>query len=111
MAPGVAMAELWALYSADPLPDGLCGGGVRAPLACLEGEVWTWSELDVFDSPLLLEIDYSRPFFLQKYCYSVRLRQWPGCWSRIESYLCRWQSSRHTGPGATVFLMAPACRV
>ena len=56
MAPGVAMAELWALYSADPLPDGLCGGGVRAPLACLEGEVWTWSELDVFDSPLLLEM-------------------------------------------------------
>ena len=56
LPPAVAMAELWALYSSQPVPDEVCINAVQASLACLEGEVWTWDELDAFDSPLLLEM-------------------------------------------------------
>ena len=55
-APSVAMTELWALYSAEPAPDEVCMSAAQTGLACLEGEVWTWDELDVFNSPLLLEM-------------------------------------------------------
>ena len=55
-APRVAMAELWALYSVEPAPDEICMNAAQTRLACLEGEVWTWDELNAFNSPLLLEM-------------------------------------------------------
>jgi general secretion pathway protein A len=55
-APSVAMAELWALYSVEPAPDEVCMSAAQTGLSCLEGEVWTWDELNVFNSPLLLEM-------------------------------------------------------
>ena len=55
-APIVAMAELWSLYAVDPAPDDICSSAAQTGLACLEGEVWAWDELNVFNSPLLLEM-------------------------------------------------------
>ena len=55
-APVVAMAELLSLYAVDSAPDEICSSAVQISLACLEGEVWAWDELNVFNSPLLLEM-------------------------------------------------------
>ena len=53
-SPEAAMAQLWALNSEQAVPAVPCSTGVQADLACVEGEVWTWNELAVFDRPLLL---------------------------------------------------------
>jgi len=55
LAPGEAMAQLWALNSELPVPDVPCAAGAPLGLACVEGEVWTWEELAGIDRPLLLE--------------------------------------------------------
>jgi general secretion pathway protein A len=55
-APSVAAAELWALYAVEPAPADICMNETQTRLACLKGEVWTWDELDIFNSPLLLEM-------------------------------------------------------
>ncbi len=53
--PGDAMARLWTLNSTEPVPDMPCSTDTQLGLACVEGEVWTWNELAVFDRPLVLE--------------------------------------------------------
>jgi general secretion pathway protein A len=53
---GRAMAMLWALYSVEPPPAILCSNTAQSGVACLEGEAWTWDELNTFDRPLLLEM-------------------------------------------------------
>ena len=55
-APSLAAAELWALYAVEPAPADICMNEAQTRLACLKGEVWTWDELDIFNSPLLLEM-------------------------------------------------------
>lgn len=55
-APRVAAAELWALYSAELAPADICMNEAQTRLACLDGEAWTWDELESFNSPLLLEM-------------------------------------------------------
>ncbi len=54
-APGDAMARLWMLNSAQPAPEIPCSQNVQHGLACVEGEVWTWNELAVFDRPMVLQ--------------------------------------------------------
>jgi len=55
LAPADAMARLWLLNSDQPAPDNPCAQDSQLGLACVSGEIWTWSELAVFDRPLLLE--------------------------------------------------------
>lgn len=56
LAPGDALARLWSLYSAAPLPPQLCSVPVYEGVACVTGSARTWDELAAFDRPLLLDM-------------------------------------------------------
>jgi len=56
LAPGDALAQLWSLYSAAPLPPQLCSVPVYEGVSCVAGTALTWDDLTEFDRPLLLDI-------------------------------------------------------
>jgi len=53
--PESILAQLWAIYSDEPLPETPCSTQVQSGLACFAGEAWTWDELASVDRPLALE--------------------------------------------------------
>jgi len=56
LAPHKAMSEIWALASPNPMPEGVCSGGVRSGISCVEGTVQTWGELQQYDRPIVLDM-------------------------------------------------------
>ena len=51
-----ALAQLWSLYSTEPLPRDICFGPLPGGLACVEGTAQIWDELSALDRPLLLDM-------------------------------------------------------
>lgn len=56
LPPGESMAQLWALYSAQAVPNNPCSDEVQGGVACVEAQARTWDELAEFDRPLLLDM-------------------------------------------------------
>lgn len=50
------MAQLWALYSEQAVPENPCSDEVQGGVVCIEGQARTWDELAGFDRPLLLDM-------------------------------------------------------
>jgi general secretion pathway protein A len=56
LPPGESMAQLWALYSEQAVPENPCSDEVQGGVVCIEGQARTWDELTGFDRPLLLDM-------------------------------------------------------
>jgi general secretion pathway protein A len=56
LPPGESMAQLWALYSEQAVPESPCSDEVQGGVVCIEGRARTWDELAGLDRPLLLDM-------------------------------------------------------
>jgi general secretion pathway protein A len=56
LPPPQSRAKLWSLYSTEPVPSEPCADVAIAGVACVQSSARTWSELDEFDRPLLLDL-------------------------------------------------------
>ncbi len=56
LPPAESMAQLWALYSGQAVPENPCSEEAWGGVACVEGQARTWDELAGFDRPLLLDM-------------------------------------------------------
>ena len=56
MPPDTALSQLWALYSAESLPEKLCSAEIQQGLACVVGNAQTWQALSQFNRPIVLDM-------------------------------------------------------
>ncbi len=56
MPPAKTMSRLWAITSPYPMPANSCPGDVVNDVSCVAGSAETWSELQQFDRPVVLDM-------------------------------------------------------